>query len=406
MGEFMTRPVVFAALLSLAPSAHAAHFQPRVPAITILSAQIVLGIGAVLALMLLAMLVFRKRPGRRFSFSLRWLMAFTLACSVMVWGGTRWHFARIQLADYNADVAFKRKIDRLVSFEFVDTPMEDGLKFLHSLTKLDFSIDPELQKRGGEPQPINFRVQDMRLENALQWMAVCAEIDCQIQSGKIAFVPRSEPSIQAGTPPTPNEAAEIEAMRAKLTPKVSFEFVDTPLADAVDFFRHLANVTMIVDPKIFKTAPPGVSLRVTDEKLESAMRHVMRLTKCDFEIRDQAIFIHKRLAPAELTAENPAEAAALKVKLQRNVSFEFVDTPLEDALKFLNSLTKASIVVEPDVDMKTAVNLRVQNVRLESALDRILKITHNDRVFADEAIVIFKSPPERPAGGLNQEPRP
>ncbi|MEK6709960.1 MAG: hypothetical protein AABZ64_05210, partial [Nitrospinota bacterium] len=38
-------------------------------------------------------------------------------------------------------------------------------------------------------------------------------------------------------------------IRKKLQRKVTFEFVDTPLEEAIAFLRSLANVTMIVDPK-------------------------------------------------------------------------------------------------------------------------------------------------------------
>ncbi|MEI6235330.1 MAG: formylglycine-generating enzyme family protein [Planctomycetota bacterium] len=76
--------------------------EPEKPTITVFSAQVLIGIGAALALALLAYIFLRKRTGRRFSFSLRWLMAFSFACSIMVWGGTRWYLARVQLREYEA----------------------------------------------------------------------------------------------------------------------------------------------------------------------------------------------------------------------------------------------------------------------------------------------------------------
>lgn len=79
--------------------------EPTPPSITVLSGQIFIGVGAGLALVLIALLIFRKRPGRRFSFSLRWLMAFCLACSVMVWGGTRWHLALKEIQEFEAAMA-------------------------------------------------------------------------------------------------------------------------------------------------------------------------------------------------------------------------------------------------------------------------------------------------------------
>ncbi len=79
--------------------------EPSKPEITVLSAQILIGVGAMLSLALLTVLLLCKRTGRRFSFSLRGLLAFSLACSIMVWGGTRWHLALVQNREYAAAVA-------------------------------------------------------------------------------------------------------------------------------------------------------------------------------------------------------------------------------------------------------------------------------------------------------------
>ena len=79
--------------------------EPEKPTITVFSAQVLIGIGAALALALLAYMLFRKRTGWLFSFSMRWLMAFSFACSIMVWGGTRWYLALVQNREYAAAMA-------------------------------------------------------------------------------------------------------------------------------------------------------------------------------------------------------------------------------------------------------------------------------------------------------------
>ena len=79
--------------------------EPEKPTITVFSAQVLIGIGAALSLALLAYLLLRKRTGRWFSFSLRWLMALSFVCSIMVWGGTRWYLALAQIQDYEAAMA-------------------------------------------------------------------------------------------------------------------------------------------------------------------------------------------------------------------------------------------------------------------------------------------------------------
>jgi len=82
-------------------------------------------------------------------------------------------------------------------------------------------------------------------------------------------------------------------IRKKLQRKVSFEFVDTPLADAVEFLRHLANVTMIIDPKVLAAQPPQINLRVTDMNLDLALEWILKLAELEYALQDNAIFISK-----------------------------------------------------------------------------------------------------------------
>src|SRR6185295_6059262 len=56
--------------------------EPDKPTITVFSGQVLIGIGGAFVLALLAWLVLHKRPGRRFSYSLGWLLLFCLASSV------------------------------------------------------------------------------------------------------------------------------------------------------------------------------------------------------------------------------------------------------------------------------------------------------------------------------------
>ena len=68
--------------------------------------------------------------------------------------------------------------------------------------------------------------------------------------------------------------------------------------------------------------------------------------------------------------------AAIETKLSRRVSFEFVDTPLEEALTFLNSLSKVGMIVDPNVSASAAgrmeITLKVEDMRMAKALELLL----------------------------------
>ena len=83
-------------------------------------------------------------------------------------------------------------------------------------------------------------------------------------------------------------------IRKKLQRKVSFEFVDTPLQEAISFLRSLTNVTMIIDPKVMEAGPPAINLRVTDMSLDLALGWILRLADLDYAFKDKAIFISRK----------------------------------------------------------------------------------------------------------------
>ncbi|MBE7462432.1 MAG: hypothetical protein HS116_02960 [Planctomycetes bacterium] len=88
-------------------------------------------------------------------------------------------------------------------------------------------------------------------------------------------------------------------IKKKLQRKVSFEFVDTPLDEAITFLRSLTNVTMIVDPKVLEGGAAPINLRVTDMTLELALEWILRLAELDYALKDNAVFISKRTSLVE-----------------------------------------------------------------------------------------------------------
>jgi hypothetical protein len=84
--------------------------EPVQPTITVLSGQILIAIGGAAAFALLAVLIMRVLTGRRFSFSLRWLVAFCFACGFIGWGGARWHQSKLQSTAYRTALSTHKGI--------------------------------------------------------------------------------------------------------------------------------------------------------------------------------------------------------------------------------------------------------------------------------------------------------
>lgn len=100
---------------------------------------------------------------------------------------------------------------------------------------------------------------------------------------------------KAGKITTRREPEWARDVRRKLQRKVSFEFVDTPLTEAISFLQSITKVTMIVDPKALESrGNTPINLRVRDMTLELALDWILKLADLDHALRDNAVFISSR----------------------------------------------------------------------------------------------------------------
>ncbi len=90
----------------------------------------------------------------------------------------------------------------------------------------------------------------------------------------------------------PQDPWKLE-VRKKLARHVDFDFVDTPLDEVISFLNQLAQVTIILDPKVAakgaNKAP--ITLRVQDMEMEVALRWILKLAELEYDLRGQAVFI-------------------------------------------------------------------------------------------------------------------
>jgi len=113
------------------------------------------------------------------------------------------------------------------------------------------------------------------------------------------IVARSE--LSQGALETQNDEAWRQDIMRKLDKRVSFEFVQTPLSEAVQFLQNLTKVNMIIDPvALDEGGNQPITLRVSQMKLELALDWILRLAGLSYMLRDNAIFIS---SPDKLTTD-------------------------------------------------------------------------------------------------------
>jgi len=112
--------------------------------------------------------------------------------------------------------------------------------------------------------------------------------------------------------------------------------------------------------------------------------------------RDKFEEVRSRKAPTsiggEVAAEEPWEAN-IREAMNKKISFDFVETPLQDVISFISSLAGVTIVLDSEAvkDEPRSVTLRVNDMRLQSALNWVLKLVGLRYGLKDEAIFISKA---------------
>lgn len=96
------------------------------------------------------------------------------------------------------------------------------------------------------------------------------------------------------------EKAEVEEMdpeerlEAALDKRVSFEFIDTPFTETVQFIQALAKINIVLDPKVAPAAEKKtITLRVADMPLGQALQWIVKLADLEMAPREGALFIFK-----------------------------------------------------------------------------------------------------------------
>ncbi|HEY3321656.1 MAG TPA: VIT domain-containing protein [Planctomycetota bacterium] len=80
-------------------------------------------------------------------------------------------------------------------------------------------------------------------------------------------------------------------IRRKLAQRVSFDFVDKPLAEAVSFLREKSGVAFHINPRIDQSKLEKITLRVQDMEAETALKWVLRLVELQYRIKDGMVVI-------------------------------------------------------------------------------------------------------------------
>ena len=210
----------------------------------------------------------------------------------------------------------------------------------------------------------------------------------------------------------PPDAADAKIHEILKTKQVSVEFDNAPLSDALSFFKATLGVNVVVAGNL--DTKQRVTLQVNNMNAGAALQWMLRVAGAQMAVKNGAIHVAagaREEGPVKVKPEGAADdegTRKIAEAMKRKVSFDFVETPLGDALNFLQALVNANIIVAPEVKRNQPLTLRVNDMPIGQALQWMVKLVGAKMEIRDGAIYISGEhgevkPPAR--GGNVRDPR-
>jgi len=250
--------------------------------------------------------------------------------------------------------ALLKRIDEYVSLE-IDAPLLQAIGKFKESTGVEIRVGRYIPDKAVKVSSKRIRIRD-----AIWSIAQQAHASWSVGMGTIGLAPLAIPA-----------DAWKQDLELKIARRASLDLIDTAFVDAINFVQQLLNASLIVDPAI--PAERSINLRVKDMTLNEILQWIARGAQARVSFIDHAIYIHPDgpIPPGMKGTISESDARLLN----RRVTFEFADTPLEEGIGFLAQLTKANLVVGAKAKRAAKVTLRVQDMPLDAALTWICRLS-------------------------------
>ena len=333
--------------------------------------------------------------------------------------------ARTGLAEKPTDAdrkLLKRLQETKVSFTFNEQPVKGALDFLAAEGNINIVADEkvfgkrrhEVTVRHYDPLMeifielpadvvregelvVTLKVKDVTLETAIKLLVEQIGLAYVIRDGAVLVT--DEKGI-AETPVTVVVGEEgVRIVKALEEKKVSFDFQEQTLQDAVEFLETKSGANILADPRAKAGGKPAsdakVTLRLVDASAWDAVRQLATTTGLNVIVSEQAVLLTdlRELTPARAAA--PGEVA--KAFDETPVSFEFKKMKLGEAMEFLRKVSPVRFgrVVIGAEERERPVTLKVRMISLRNALNWTTRFSGTTWAVRDNLIVITDEKPEK-----------
>jgi RNA polymerase sigma factor (sigma-70 family) len=244
-----------------------------------------------------------------------------------------------------------------------------------------------------------------------------AQVDATETTEELSQPATDAPDVDDPAPPVQRDlkARVVDALASQ----TSFSFDNVPLYEAINELERQHNIPISILLSgiglVGATPETPVSGSAEAVRLDNALMELLKPHQLGMVVQDNGLTItaaplaemerkereQNKIVDAHLAKEQPQRfderspnAIRIEAELQNPTALEFFDTPLRDAIEFIAELHNIRILVDEaalaDVGVATdqAVNLVLQNVELQSALNHILRPQGLTTIIRDEVLQV------------------
>ncbi|HEV3028320.1 MAG TPA: hypothetical protein VG457_12150 [Planctomycetota bacterium] len=203
------------------------------------------------------------------------------------------------LKEQEAGPELKGHFERLksvrITIEMKDTPLSGILDYVREISGIMFQADPELDC---DRIMLNFKVTDVRLDQALDLMGMTNSFEWDVRYGAI-FVARPDRMLtlpRLGRWRTQEKSEAAKAIVQKLgRMKLDLSFEKSELEDLLFFIRDASGINLILDPTVKAELDPKtpVTFKAKDTPLSSILDGLLLPRGLDARIESNAISVYR-----------------------------------------------------------------------------------------------------------------
>ncbi|MBA3709152.1 MAG: hypothetical protein H0W83_10085, partial [Planctomycetes bacterium] len=171
----------------------------------------------------------------------------------------------------------------------------------------------------------------------------------------------------------------LPAMPEMLKKGVSFDFQDQPLSEVAGFLTGISGVPIVLADGVPKDQP--MTMAATDMSLAHVLSWMTRFSKTDWTLVDGTVLIAPRDRAPDAGhgfvggIDDAAWTKSTQLQLDQQVTLDFQDTDLSDAISFVHKVTGVNMLIDPALIAASPppVTMKVDHMALRFVLDFVAR---------------------------------